>query len=408
MLRSPQYVSPGIGENLGKGFAAIETAMLWVVAFVTLSAWSLLLSARTRPQRRALGLVLVLLVHLVPSVLTLLHARPADDWSLASTADEWGAPAAWALPGLLAALWAVPWFVAPRAVRRARGLAVAAYLALLATFAVLYRPPSLPEPLVEVVISPQGRSACGRTQAGDVYCMGANSDGQIEPPGDYHDHERPTRVAALSPASRVFLGERTTCARTDPSSVRCLGRRELARDQSWESHSTAEIADLVVDREGTLVAVSPGGDLEALSGPTPGPIAAATRAHAQCCDDLWYRAAAGSWVRSTLNTGRWETLAGATSVGCHRCMPAWISGAQLTVRTRHGDRTLAVPGDASIVADVPNLVLTTPAQHALCEVEDDALVCPWTPGGAPDRDELVRRALHGDAATLLRLHRDGP
>lgn len=400
-----------LGNNLGEALSQLEQILLGLAAVITILAWMALLSGPGRPTRRALGLVAVLAMHLLPLLGAMADARPTD-WSLARQWSAWGPPAAWSVPGLLALLWALQWLDSPRATRRARAVVTLLYLALVGLSLHRHRPPALPEPLVAIVATPDGSTACGHTAAGVVYCMGNNHDGQLDA-GDHRDLDRPRRIDALTPASRIFLAEHTSCATIGPSTVRCLGRRDAARGSQWEATSAAVIADLIVGTAGDLVFVAPNGDLVAWSGLAPGPIAAATRDHRQCCDALWLRSSADEWQLHTPGTGQSIPLADATAVACYRdhrlCAPAWLAGDRLHIQTEHDVLTLAVPADAELIDTPTGLDLRGPTQRADCTVHpggwsrSEALECTWAPlESQPPRGTFGPRSA---AAILLGLNR---
>lgn len=398
-------VASQLGKGLGEALSQLEQIMLGLATLCTIVAWMALLSGPGRPTRRALGLLAVLVVHLLPLLIETASATPTD-WSFAGQWRAWGAAGAWSVPGLLALLWALGWLDSPRATRRARGLATLLYLALVGLSLHRHRPPALPEPLVEIVATSRGSTACGRTAAGVVYCMGDNHAGQLAP-GDHRDLERPRRIDALTPASRIFLAEHTSCATIGPSTVRCLGRRDGASDSQWEATSAAEIADLIVGSAGDLVFVAANGDVAAESGLAPGPIAAATREHRQCCDTLWLRSSAGEWQLHTPMTGQSLPLADATAVACYRddrlCAPAWLANGRLHVSTAETTLELAVPPDAALIDTPAGLDLRSATQRAVCKVHpggwssSEALECTW----GPLESQAPRSGFHPDSAAAI-------
>lgn len=405
-----QFAS-GLGNSLGEALSRLEQIMFGLAALSTILAWMALLSGPGRPIRRAVGLFAVLVVHLLPLLVEMASASPTD-WSLARQWRAWGPAVVWSVPGLLALLWALQWLDSPRATRRARGVAALLYLALVGLSLHRHRPLALPEPLVDIVATPNGSTACGRTAAGVVYCMGNNHAGQLDP-GDHRDLERPRRIDALTPASRIFLAEHTSCATIGRSTVRCLGRRDGASDSQWEATSEAVIADLIVGTAGDLVFVAPNGDIAAWSGFAPGPIAAATGEHRQCCDTLWLRSSTGEWQLHTPMTGQSLPLADATAVACYRdnrlCAPAWLTDGRLHVITANTALELAVPADAELIDTPAGLDLRSATQRADCTVRpggwssSEALDCTW----APLESQAPRSAFHprSAAAILIDLNR---
>lgn len=381
----------GFGAGFGEALERMEQIVLGVAAVITIVAWMALLSGPGRPTRRALGLLAVLVVHFLPLLQAISRPLPLA-WSVARQGSRWGVEAAWSVPGLLALLWALGWLAAPRVARRGRAVVVLLYLALVGLSLYRHRPLALSEPLVEIVAAPDGTTACGRTAAGVVYCMGNNRDGQLGA-GDQGYFDRPRRIDALTPAARVFLTDNSSCALIGSSTVRCLGQQDGARERQWEATSEAVIADLIVGAAGELVFVAPNGDIAAGPGFAAGPIAAATREHRPCCDTLWLRASTGEWRLHTPRTGQSVARADATSVACfregRRCAPAWLADGRLYVSTANTALEVEVPADAELIDTPAGIDLRSATQRASCTVDlrgwsgREVLACTWAPLTAP-------------------------
>lgn len=401
----------GFGAGFGEALERMEQLVLGVAAVITIVAWMALLSGPGRPTRRALGLLAVLVVHFLPLLQAISSPLPLP-WSVARQWSRWGVEAAWSVPGLLALLWALGWLATPRVARGGRAVAVLLYLALVGLTLYRHRPLALPEPLVEIVATPDGSTACGRTAAGVVYCMGNNRDGQLGV-GDPSYFDRPRRIDALTPASRVFLTDNSSCVLIGPSTVRCLGQQDGARERQWEATSEAVIADLIVGAAGELVFVAPNGDIAAGPGFAAGPIAAETREHRQCCDTLWLQANTGEWRLHTPRTGQSVAHTDATSVACfresRRCAPAWLANGRLHVSTADTALAVEVPADAELIDTPAGIDLRSATQRASCTVDlrgwsgREVLACTWAPLATPPQ-----RGAHGSsraAAILIELNR---
>lgn len=93
-------------------------------------------------------------------------------------------------------------------------------------------PPSLnPEEPVAVVglegvVEAQGghQHACARTEAGEIYCWGSNSVGQLGAPDVEQESPVPVKVQGLAPAIRLGVGYDFTCAVDDSHQVWCWGQ----------------------------------------------------------------------------------------------------------------------------------------------------------------------------------------
>jgi len=82
---------------------------------------------------------------------------------------------------------------------------------------------------VDVAASPAGFFTCGATNAGEVYCWGANADGQLGD-GTATDRPIPVKVKGLaSKALEVTCGRAHACARVEGDSVYCWGASRVGQ-----------------------------------------------------------------------------------------------------------------------------------------------------------------------------------
>jgi hypothetical protein len=403
-------VSTQIGENLGRGLETLEWIATAGVVVVAALGWAALYSGREGSARRSLGLCTVLAVHLSPILYMLVNARPRRGWGLAEHWKAWGSPAAFGVSGLVALLiWGLPWLMpaGSRALRFARGAGAALGVALVAGLVYAHRPPSLSEPLVEIASTRNRHSACGRTAGGAVLCLGSNSDGMLGPTEDHEEVLRPRELEALSPSSRIFLGEHATCGLQPPSTVRCVGRWRGESDRQWEARSSAAVEDLRIGDD-ALVFISPGGDLEVWSDSRGVAIATATSQQVLCGSALLFRRGEGDALAVAARTGEPIARAAAGKLGCYRdgdrCAVARLEGAHLRLRVDDTDYEVETPEDARFVEGAPWGVTlqaaSRPATHAVCRIESGGfwspsyLQCEWRSGEAPPA------ILRGDAASF--------
>lgn len=102
--------------------------------------------------------------------------------------------------------------------------------------------PSRVDALDDVVqVSAAGTNACARRSDGSVVCWGGNDRGQlglsVDPPTqDYEPHPAASPVALAGPASRIDVGQTSSCAILSSGEVHCWGSNDqgqLARPASW-------------------------------------------------------------------------------------------------------------------------------------------------------------------------------
>lgn len=122
----------------------------------------------------------------------------------------------------------------------------------------------------------QVSTTCARTLTGDVWCWGANPNGQVgSPPGEVDDcalegSERepcslgPRRVGGMPPATRLLAGEARYCVVATDQSVWCWGGAEAPsrhRDVPTRVAVLEEGAEAALFRD-HLVIVHPGNRIE--------------------------------------------------------------------------------------------------------------------------------------------------
>jgi hypothetical protein len=88
-----------------------------------------------------------------------------------------------------------------------------------------------PMPVIDLPIEPEHVSAgsshtCAIVHGGDVYCWGANHDGQLgfSPSINNNPYKPVTAVPLTSPATQLVAGNETTCALTTDGKLWCWGR----------------------------------------------------------------------------------------------------------------------------------------------------------------------------------------
>lgn len=401
-------IAHGVGNGLGKGLDALAVVVTAVVAAVTLLAWALLRSTRRHPQRQALGLFAVLVVHLLPIPFAALHCRPSSAWSLVGQWRAWGAVAAWSIPGLTALLWQVPSFSgAEQRTRRAvRGLIIVVYGVLIGGLVYLHRPLALSEPLVEIVTTPRQQGACGLTNAGSVICLGALGYGQIAP-SDRGYLDRPRKLDALSPAMEIFMGDYATCGLSAPSKVRCVGHWQGRNGQSWQVESSLVIANTLID-DRRMIFVSPTGALESWSGSERVAVAPKSTQAMLCCSAVLFRSADGRAKAHYLETGNTLDFGPAREIACAElshgeCRVVALNEAMVrfsqSLYANRWEGEIEVPtGTHFVPTEEGKIALAAGDRWARCELHSAGLFgvsqrigCTWQQGVAK------RRLLRGTA-----------
>ena len=375
----------GLGRTLGEGLASLELFATLVAAFVTLLAWSLLLFwGRTRSGLRAVGLGLVVAIHLLPLSAALADASPAASWSLAAQWRSWGSTAAWSVPGIAALFWFAP-SISEQRHALVRAASTAIYAALIGVVVFVHAPGALRDSLTEIVTTPREQWACGTTANGAVYCMGGNHDGQLGA-SDEPNIERPRQVEELSPSSALFMGTFMTCGLTPPSTVRCIGRWRGAAKQQIRAESSL-VVERVLVAESELVFVSREGAVEVWSESGVSHVAARSADQVHCGGSILLIDGGQAELRHTAS-GRRAALGPARAISCERrdrsARPAVLNGRELRYFTSSGelDETVEVTATATFAPSEDDVELRDGDREARCAAgvalfSRVAVSCDW-------------------------------
>ena len=111
-------------------------------------------------------------------------------------------------------------------------------------------------PLAFEQISAGLAHTCGLTEAGDVYCWGLNTDGQLGD-GSTTGASTPVKVGGLSAMTQVDAGYAHTCARSEGGQVWCWGRNDAG--QLGDGTSTSRSSPVLVTGLTAATQISAGG-----------------------------------------------------------------------------------------------------------------------------------------------------
>src|SRR6267143_1556819 len=119
------------------------------------------------------------------------------------------------------------------------------------------RPSTSSKSLTFTIVSAGQDHTCGLTTDGDVYCWGANADGQLGiGASDTLPHPKPLRVASRIKFKVVSAGNRHTCALTADGTAYCWGANDSG--QLGNGSITASATPVAVQGKLVFVSVSAG------------------------------------------------------------------------------------------------------------------------------------------------------